>query len=439
LTARVVAAEFAAMILGLTPMRFVLLCLFFCGLTIRAADWPQWRGPLQTGHVPPGQPVPDTLPADPHKLWRIKVGEGFASPVVAGGRVFYADNQEMKETLHAVDAVTGRKLWSEVIDDSFKDNQGPPGPRCTPVVDGDRIFVQSCRGELQCRRAATGKLIWRKSYTNDFGAVFIGETGTAQGAHRHGHTAAPVVDGDRLIVLPGGTNGASVACLDKRTGKLIWKSQNDEAGYAPAFITTLGGIRQAVVFSCEGLLGLDLKDGRLLWRFPIKTKFSRHVTVPVTIDDMVMVSSHEHGVFGIRVTKKGTAFDAAQAWVTKEAAMNFSSPVAVGRHLYGLGPARNIICVDSRTGKVAWSKDGLINTAPGKAHSSFLVFGSSILVSTDEGQLILLAADPSAPREIARTQVSGVTWSTPAYADGRLYVRDGVRTGGELACVPLLP
>jgi outer membrane protein assembly factor BamB len=411
--------------------------LFLSQAAVLASDWPQWRGPSQDGHVPPGDAVPTTLPAEPKKLWSLKAGEGFSSPVVAGRRVFYMDNVEGKETLHAVDATGGKPLWSEVIDDTFTDKQGPPGPRSTPTVDGDRVYAQSCQGELQCRNVADGRLVWRKHFTRDFGAVFIGETGTAVGATRHGNTAPPVVDGDRLIALAGGTNGASVVCLDKRTGNTLWKSQNDEAGYAPAVIATLAGKRQYVVFTAEGVIGLEDTSGRLLWRFPIKTRFARHVTTPVIVGDLVVVSSHEHGLFGLRVAREGGGLGVSQAWLLKEAAMNFSSPVAVDGHVYGLGPQRNIVCVDAGAGKLAWSQDGYITSAANKAHASFLVLGKNLLMTTDSGELALFAADAQEFRGLARLQVSGSTWSSPAYADGKLFVKDGITRGGQLQCLEL--
>jgi len=402
-----------------------------------AADWPQWRGPERTGYVVKDA-VPATLPAEPAVLWRVKCGEGFASPIIAGGKVFYADNVEMKETLHALDAASGRELWRETVGDANGDKQGPPGPRCTPLVNDGRVYSQSSNGELQCRAAPSGKLLWHASYTADFGAVFIGESGQAQGASRHGNNGSPVIDGSHLIALVGGTNGAGVVCFDKAAGKVIWKSQNDQAAYAAPIVTTLQGVRQVVAFTCESVLGLDVRDGRLLWRVPVKTTFSRHVTTPVVVGDLVIVASHEFGLLATKVTRDGGEWKAAQAWISKEAAMNFSSPVVVGQHLYGLGPQKNIICVDAQTGKVAWSKDGWMTSDRGKAQASFMVLDKNILLLTDAGQLILFAADPTECKEISRAQVCANTWSSAAYAGGRLYLRDGIKAGGEVLAVQLL-
>ncbi|MEN9575340.1 MAG: hypothetical protein RL514_3195 [Verrucomicrobiota bacterium] len=424
--------HFPKLLLGLTA---ALACVAF---TASAADWPQWRGPLRNGHVAAGEKLLTSLPTEPKVLWRAKAGEGFASPVVAGGQVFVLDNQGGKETLRAFDAANGTERWRAEVDDAVGDKQGPPGPRCTPLVDGDRIYAQSCKGELQCRSVADGKLVWRKNYVKDFEAVFIGETGQAQGATRHGNTGSPLIEGDWLIALAGGTNGAGVVALEKRTGQTVWKSQSDQAAYAAPTVAVLGGVKQVIAFTCDGLLGLDFQTGKLLWRVPLKTQFSRHVTTPVVVDDLVVVASHTLGLIGTKVTQAGGTFTATQAWVSKDAAINYSSPVVVGKHLYCVGPNKNLICVDVPTGQLAWSQDGVFTSDKNKAVGYFLVLGANILASTDSGQLVLFAADPKAFREVGRAQVCASTWSGPAYVAGKLFHRDGVKTGGELLCLDLL-
>jgi len=412
-----------------------------CGLVVlaallgHAADWPRWRGPANTGHVPAGEPVLAGLPAEARPLWRVSVGAGLASPVLCGGRVFHVDNVDGKETAHALDASTGRELWRTPFDDAFKDYQSAPGPRCTPTADGDRVYVQSCRGELRCLAADTGDTVWRLNYVKDFGASFFGETGPASGASRHGNTGAPLVQGDRLYVAAGGTAGASVVCLDKRSGALLWKSQSDTAGYAALQTADLAGARQLLAFTAIALVGLDADSGSLLWRVPVKTSLGRHITTPVTTADFVAVSSHEAGLIGIRVTRQGGAFTATPAWTSKPAAMNCASPVLVGDHLYGIGPSRKLECVALRTGATAWSEGRFAPVPLKRDWAAFLAMGDRILMLTDNGWLVLFAADPAAFRPLASLALCGPNWCHPAYADGRLYVRDEK----ELLCVPLLP
>jgi outer membrane protein assembly factor BamB len=220
------------------------IALFFAAPAF-AQDWPSWRGPDRTGHVPAGVAVPTSLPEKPVVRWRQPLGNGLASPIVAGGKAFIPDNTADKETLHAYSAADGKPLWSATIDDVFKDGQSPAGPRCTPLADGDKVYAQSCRGELRCLGAADGKVIWRTNFVKDFGAVFIGEKGAAEGARRHGNNGSPVVDGDHLIAQVGGP-GACVVAFDKLTGKVVWKSQDDIPAYAAPIVANVAGTRQVV-------------------------------------------------------------------------------------------------------------------------------------------------------------------------------------------------
>ena len=413
-----------------------------------AADWPGWRGPLRDGHVPPGIAVPETLPREPRQIWRIKIGNGFASPVVAGDKVFYLDNQEDKEMLHALDRSNGRELWRSPIDDVFKDTQSLPGPRCTPLVDGDRVYAQSTKGELRCLAVADGLLKWRVNFTQDFHAAVPGERGMAQGAHRHGYTGSPWVDDQRLLATVGDTNGAGIVCFDKITGAVLWQSQNDRAGNAAPITCLIDATqpKQVLAFTVEGLIGLNLQDGELLWRVPLTSTYGRHVTTPVVVGNVVMVASHQRGMIGALITHEAiagsrtnsasvTKWNAKLKWDSKEHTMNFSSPVAVGEYLYGLGPVRNLFCLEAKTGKSMWSQEGYMTTAAEKAHAAFLAMGNNVLLLTDAGELVLFAADPAEFKARGRAQVCGVNWCNPAYSDGKLFVRDA----RELICVDLLP
>ncbi len=404
---------------------------------LSAADWPQWRGPARTGDAAPSEPPLTSIPAEPRVLWRVRAGEGLASPVVADGRVFLFDAQEGKETLRALSTADGHELWRTTVDETFRDSQGPAGPRCTPVVDEGLVFAQSCRGELACLGVADGVRRWSVNYSRDFGAVFTGEKGNAPGATRHGNNGSPVVDGDLLYASVGSTNGAGMVCFEKGTGKVRWKSGNEIAAYAAPMVATLAGRRQIVNFMADALTAFDAADGRQLWRVPVKTAFARHVTTPVIDGDHVIVSSHEYGLFAVEITQAGGAFTAREMWKRKESAMNFSSPVAGERSLYGLGPDRNVVGVDLATGALQWRQDGWFSTSGDHAHASFLRVGGRVLTLTDGGELVLFAAGRERCEVLGRAQVCGGNWCNPAYSDGRLYLRDGLKGPGDLMCVEL--
>lgn len=406
---------------------------------IHASDWPGWRGPVRDGHAPAKSKPLESLSREPRVLWRLKIGAGLASPIVAGDKVFYLDNQTNKETAHAIDRETGRELWQSPVDDVFSDSQYAAGPRCTPLVDGDRLYAQSSKGLLRCLNVADGKQLWSLNYTQDFNAVFIGERGLAQGGHRHGFTASPWVDGSRLILSVGDTNGAGIVCADKKSGKVLWKSQTDRVGNAAPITALVGGARprQVIAFTVEGLIGLNLDNGNLLWRVPLTSTYGRHVSTPTVVGNIVMVGSHMRGTIGVELSpeKGAKAWNAPVKWESKECTLNFASPVAAGDCLYGLGMTKNVFCLEAKTGKTLWSKTGLISTSAEKAHAGFVVVGKNILMLSDTGEVILFAADPQGYRELGRAQVCGANWCNPAYADGKLFVRDA----RELMAVSLLP
>lgn len=409
------------------------LTLILCS-SLRAGDWPRWRGPDNDGHAPESATPLQTLPDDPQILWQIPVGDGLASPVVSNGKVIYFDNQAGKETIHVLDSGTGQEAWKAAVDDVTRDSQSAPGPRCTPVIDGDRVYAQSCKGELQCFNIADGKLLWHLNYVKDFGATFIGERGTAIGASRHGYAGPPLVDGDRLIATAGGP-GASLVCLNKLTGETIWKSGDDVAGYGSPVIATIGGTRQIIVFTAKAVAGFEAGDGKSLWRVPLETQFGRHAITPIVVDDIVVVSSHTLGLMGIRVTKEGDAFKADKVWTSKDAAINYASPVALGNYVYGIGPVKTLLCMDAKTGQPAYLKASFFGAAVRRDHAGFIVVRNNLLILTDGGQLMLVNADPKGPQILGQAQVCSDNWCNPAYAGGKLFLRDNK----ALLCVKLTP
>jgi outer membrane protein assembly factor BamB len=412
------------------PRRTLAFLLSACALTATASgsDWPQWRGPARDGVAALGSSGPTSLNPEPKVLWRKKVGGGYSSPIIARGTLVYLDEDGVNETAHALDAATGKELWLLSFATMFRDEWGA-GPRSTPLIDGDRVYVQSCNGEFRCLGLADGHAIWKTSFEKDFGVVFLGSKANEGTAARRGNNGSGVIDGERIILPVGSTNGASLVCFDKKIGNVIWKSQDDEAAYSSLMVATLAGIKQVIAFTAEALMGADLQDGRLLWRVPLKTNAKRHTATPVILGDTVLVNSHTFGLICLRIEKDGDGQKATEAWVNKDLKINLATPVVVGKYLYSHGPAQNFVCVDSRTGKEMWRHDGF-----GKDYSSTIVLGKNLLVLTDMGELVLVAADSSHYKEVARRQVCGKTWSFPAYTDGKLYVRDG----RELVCLDLI-
>lgn len=397
-----------------------------------AADWPQWRGPERTGLVAAGEQSPAPISGGPRVLWRKEIGGGFSSPVVAECKLAYLDTQDGKEIAHLLDAATGKELWQTAYGEIYEDEWGP-GPRSTPIFDGDRLYIQSCKGEFRCLNVADGKVVWGVSFEKDFNVPFLGSKANEGTASRRGNDGSGIIEGDRIFLPVGSANGASLVCFDKRTGKVAWKSQNDEAAYSSLMMATFGGVRQVIYFSADALMGVESNSGKLLWRVPLRTDAKRHAATPIIFGDSIIVNSQTIGLMCLKVSKDGDAFKASPAWVNKELKINISTPVLVDHFLYSQGVGHNLVCVDASNGKLMWSQDGF-----GDKYSSLIGIGKNLLTVTDRGELIMAAADSSKYTELGRMQICGKTWNHPAYSDGKLYVREGLTAGWKLSCLALV-
>jgi outer membrane protein assembly factor BamB len=408
-------------------------CLTFIAILLVPAcftlsdEWPQWRGPSRSGHAPPHAPVPASFPEEPKVIWKIKTGPGHSGPVVSQGKLIYTDEQENMETVHVLDAATGEEIWQTPYGEAYQDEFGM-GPRATPLVDQDRVYLQSVKGEFRCFSLKDGQQLWRTHFEEEFGALFLGIRPAAAAARRRGNAGSAIIDEDRIIVPVGSTNNASLVCFNKFDGSVIWKSQSDEAAYSSFMIETLAGVKQLIAYTGEGLISLDPVSGKLFWRVPLQTAAKRHVTTPVFINDTIYVASHTFGMVAIRVSNENGQPKASELWANRALKINVSTPIAIGEHLYGIGPSRNFICIDGQTGKIHWSQPGFTEFG-----STFAV-GNKLLVLTELGELILMDPTPDAYREISRFHACGKTWSFPAYVNGKIFVRDQ----RDIACLDLL-
>ena len=403
-----------------------LLCLaaVFSTASLNAADWAQWRGPNRDGHT---SFVLSALPKEPKTLWSIPIGNGQASPLVAGGKLIYLDEQGNQEVAHAVDLKTGKELWHTAVGESeaFENAYGT-GPRCTPLVDGDRVYTQTCRGEFRCLALADGKVIWKTSFATDWDAPFFGNKSNAPEAketasRRHGNNGSPVIDGNRVFVAVGSPTKGTLVAFDKMTGKVLWTAGKENTAYSSLMVGTLSGTKQVVHLTADSLMGVDVASGKILWQTPVKTGAKRHVLTPLLAEDSVTVSSSSVGLTKFSVIKDSGGLKVEPAWKNDKIKITLATPVLVNGHLYGLGTGGNkteFICVDFKTGEVKWSHPGFSD------YAAVIATGDKLLVQDMAGTLMLLKASPEKFEELGRVQVCGNTWSHPAIADGKIYQRD---------------
>jgi outer membrane protein assembly factor BamB len=397
-----------------------LVALLFA-TSLFAGDWPQWRGPHRDGYAQNEKGL-TALPKELKPDWKISIGGGFSAPVVIANKLVYLDENGSSEVAHLVDADTGKEVWKVNYADRFSDEWGA-GPRATPIIDDGRVYVQACNGEFKCLNLSDGQEIWKTSFEKDFAVKFLGSKANEGTATRRGNNGSGVIDGDRLFLLVGNTSGASLVAFDKKNGKVLWKSGDDEAAYSSLMIATLAGVRQVVVLDADALLGANLESGKILWRVPLKTNAKRHAATPVIFGDHVAVNSHTFGVACYKVVKDSGGLTAKEAWINKDAKINLATPVLLDGYLYCQGPFKDYICMDATTGQTKWTQQGFGQGR--KDYASTIVVDKRLLVLSEDGQLFLLESNPEKYTELARLQVCGNTWSFPAYADGKLYVRDG--------------
>ena len=236
-------------------MRATMKCELLFGLItvssvnfVLAGDWPQWRGPSRDGQPAAGSPAVSSLPRELKPVWRLPVGPGFSSPVVARGKVFFLDEQEGQEVAHCVEAGTAKEVWKTPVATAAGDEWGT-GPRSTPFVDGDRGYFQSMNGEFRCLDLADGKTKWGVSF-KDYGIGF--STKAAEGtAARRGNNGSGIAEGN-YVYVPVGAKGASVVCFDKLTGKLLWEAALPYSADATPITYQIDGRQYVTIFASGG-------------------------------------------------------------------------------------------------------------------------------------------------------------------------------------------
>lgn len=404
-------------------------------LPISAAEWPQYRGPALDGSSGEKLTAKTWGPTGPRTVWKVPASGGFSSLTVSEGRVFTVVGRSIDgvahEVLVALDAESGREIWSAPSsvakfdgggNSGTKDNSGGDGPRSTPSVVGGRVYLLDGRLVLSCREAASGREVWRR----DLIAEHAGRNITWQNA------ASPVVEGD-LVFVAGGGEGQALLGIDRHTGKTVWKGQDDRMTHATPVVSTLLGERQVVFFTQTGLVSVRPADGDVLWRQPFRFTTSTAAS-PVIADDLVYCSAgYGVGAGAYRIAKDATGYRSTQVWRAEGKLQNhWSTPVLYQGHLYGMFGFKEygacpLKCVEVATGREKWSQAGF---GPGNVTR---VEGHLIALS-DAGELVLVEATPTAYRETARADVlEGKCWSTPTYAGGRIYAR----STREAVCVEL--
>ena len=391
------------------------------------ADWPSWRGPRRDALSPDTALLKTWKPGGPPLAFKASgLGGGFSSVAVTGGRIYTLGDKDGAQHLLALDAKDGKILWTTRIGAAWVDQYG--GPRGTPTVDGDSVYTVGTESDLVCVDAATGKEQWRRNLEKDFGGQMMSIWK---------FTESPLVDGDRVIVTPGGQKALLVA-LDKRTGKDIWRTYperdlgakgKDGAAYSSVVISNAAGVKQYVQLTGRGLVGVRASDGRLLWSYNRVANDVANISTPVIKGDYVFASTgYQTGAVLLKLEAAAGGVDAKEVYFldSKTFQNHHGGFVLVGDHIYG-GHGHNKgfpICIEMATGKVVWGGD---TRNAGTGSAAVVYADGNLYFRYQNGLMVLIEATPAGYAEkgsFSIPDVASPSWPHPVVVGGRLYLRE---------------
>lgn len=369
-------------------------------------EWPQWRGANRDGISKETGLLKQWPEGGPPLVWKASgAGAGYSSFAISKGRLYTMGLRGDREFIIAFDLANGKEVWAAPHGKAFRNDRGD-GPRGTPTIDGDRLYALGGDGDLSSLDLKTGKVVWTMNVLSKFGGENI----------KWGISESPLVIGDKVLVNAGGP-GASIVALKKTDGTLIWKSQSDEAGYSSAIPVEIGGTTQVIFFTGSRAVGLDVRDGKLLWEYKRPSNDVANVATPVVRANRVFISS-DYGTGGGLVEIKADG-KAQEVYFTKEMRNHHATSILIGDHLYGFSSSI-LTAMRFDTGVVAWR-----DRSVGKGSLTYA--DGNLYAFSENGVVGLVEADPTAYHEKGRFRIqqgSLPTWTHPVVAGGRLYLRD---------------
>jgi outer membrane protein assembly factor BamB len=411
---------------------------FLLALPVSAEDWPEWRGKGRLGIWTEG----GVLEAFPAKgltpAWRTPLNAGFAGPAVAVGRVFVTDFKKSiglkgTERALALDEKTGAILWTREWAADYRGISYAYGPRATPTVDGERVYVVGGAGVLLCLNAATGAVIWQKDYVRDY-QMEMPAWGVA---------SAPVIHGRHAIALVGGRPDAKVVAFDKMTGKEIWRSlaSSSEQGYAQPVILEAGGVPQLIIWHPRAVTSLNPENGSVYWEQEFNIHMGVTLATPVRSGSHLLVSSFYNGSMLLELLGQRSAVlwrGKSQSEIDTDglhAVVN--TPVIDGNYIYGICSYGQFRCLRLKTGERVWETMDVTKEKARWASGFIVRHGERYFINNDRGELIIAKLSPEGYREISRTNLirptsspgnrralGAVNWTHPAYANRHIVTRN---------------
>ncbi len=378
-----------------------------------ATDWPQWQGPDRTRISKETGLLKEWPNGGPRLFWTANgLGSGYGSMAVAGDRVFLQGARGPNSMVIALNRADGKEVWSKAlgpIESRMRTDRGA-GPRGTPTVDGDRLYVLTENGDLACLKI-DGTAVWHRNILKEFGGPQL----------QWLISESPLVDGPHVVVSPGGP-GAGMVKLDKMTGKTVWTSKelSDSAAYSSITAADVQGVRTYMTFTDTAGVGVRASDGKLMFRYPQAANRTANVATPVYSNNKVFFTS-AYGTGGglLDLTVQNGEVAATEVYFTREMRNHHGGVVLVDGYLYGFSDLI-LTCLEFTTGKLMWR-----DRSVGKGSVTFA--DGHLYIQGETNMVGLAEATPSGYREKGRFEIpdKGMpSWAHPVISDGRLYVRN---------------
>ena len=381
-----------------------------------AQEWTQWRGPARDGSVS-GKNVPAAWPESLQRSWRIEIGEGYSSPVVAAGRAFVHGRQDPEEIVASINLADGKVLWQQKYQANFKKNQYAvemaKGPNSTPLVVDNRLFTLGVTGILNAWDTATGKLLWTRDFSKfiDTSKMFCGTA------------ASPLVVDGRLVVQVGSdVHGGQILALNPTSGATEWEWRGLGPGYASPVVVELAGQPQIVTMTEGSIVSVNGKTGKELWSVPFPDEWHENIMTPLWTGSHLVVSGTRQGTHAFELKQTAGKWAATESWKNPDIAVYMSSPVFGDGLIYGHSSKKKgqFFAIDARTGAVRWVTQGREGE-----HASLLLTPQHVVFLTNGADLIVAKRGTPAFAVERRYEIAeAATWAMPVLLGSNILVRD---------------
>jgi outer membrane protein assembly factor BamB len=374
-------------------------------------DWPQFRGPNRDGAVS-AFAAPAAWPDRLTRKWKVDVGEGYATPILVGSRVYTFTRQRDGEVMQALDADTGKAVWRTSYPAPVKVNPAAeahgPGPKSTPTFSNGRLYTLGMGGIVTAFDAASGRRLWQRP--------------ADPALPLYGTAASPLVDRGLVIVHVGGHDRGALTAFDAASGQVKWSWNGDGPSYASPIAADIDGVRQVITLTQESVVGVSAATGQLLWRRPFSTEFTQNIITPIVTGNTVIVAGYQKPTSALRIVHKGARWSTEQIWENAGVSLYMANPVLIGETLFGLSQRNSgqFFLIDAKSGRTVWT-----GTPREATNAAIVRAGDLVFALEDDAELIVGRVAGASFQPVKRyTVADSATWAQPVISGNRVFVKD---------------